>query len=121
MLALLFVALLSSQQANVWYDALLVESGYGRLPFERAGFLILERDGAITMQPWDTRGVRHASYRGAMPERVIAIAHTHPRNETRPSSRDREVAARVGVPVIVVTNESVIAAMPDGSLRVLSR
>jgi hypothetical protein len=121
MFALLLVALLSSQNAGVWYDHLLAESGHGRLDHERAAFLILERGGALTLQPWNTRGVRHARYRGALPARVIAIVHTHPRNEPRPSARDRAEAARLGLPVVVVTNESVVAAMPDGALRVLSR
>lgn len=121
MLAWLVVALLASPQVNVWYGELLAQSGYGRLPHERAAFLILERDGSITSQPWESRGVRHASFKGAIPPRTLAIVHTHPRGESKPSARDRAEAIRLGVPVIVVTSDGVIAAMHDGSVRVLSR
>ncbi|HEX8409637.1 MAG TPA: Mov34/MPN/PAD-1 family protein [Thermoanaerobaculia bacterium] len=118
MLALLLVVILNMQlataEAHFWYDALLAESGYGRLPHERAAFLISEADGTLTTQPWEVTGIRHASYRGAIPQRAIAIMHTHPRGEPHPSSRDRAEARRLGIPVIVVTTEGVIAAMPDG-------
>jgi len=121
MLALLFLLVLGTPldtpQAHFWYDQLLAESGYGRLPHERAAFLIQEPGGTLTTQPWEVSGIRHASYRGAIPQRAIAIVHTHPRGEPHPSSRDRAEARRLGIPVIVVTSEGVIAAMPDGLLQ----
>ncbi|HEX2831809.1 MAG TPA: Mov34/MPN/PAD-1 family protein [Thermoanaerobaculia bacterium] len=119
MFAWVLLALLASSQAQAWYEELLVDGGYGRLPHERAAFLILERDGSLTMQPWDTRGVRHATFRGAIPPRVLAIVHTHPRGEWKPSARDREEAVRTGIPVIVVTNGRVMAAMPNGIVQQL--
>jgi len=128
MLALLFVAVLNTQlamplntpQAHFWYDALLAEAGYGRLPHERAAFLIRESDGTLTTQPWEVSGVRHASYRGVIPERAIAIVHTHPRGEPHPSSRDRAEARRLGMAVVVVTSAGVMAAMPDGRLQFIN-
>lgn len=121
MLPLLFVVLLQSTQAQLWYDDLLASAGYGRMPYERAAFLIVERDGSLTLAPWSCGGVRHARYRGAIPSRTLAIVHTHPRGEPQPSSGDRAEARRLGIAVIVVSSESVIAAMPDGATRVLSR
>lgn len=105
----------------MWYEDLLARSGYGRLRHERAAFLILEDGGSLTLQPWPSRGLRHASFRGPIPPRTLAIIHTHPHGESQPSSRDRAESARLGLPVIVVTTSGVIAAMPDGSLRVLAR
>ncbi len=121
MLALLLVAALSSPQAHFWYEDLLAESGYGRLPRERAAFLIRESDGTLTTQPWPAGSYRHATFRGTVPARTIAIMHTHPRGEPRPSSRDRQVARRLGIAVIVITSESTIAAQPDGTELTLAR
>src|SRR5688572_8387266 len=103
MLALLLLGVLSEPQAHVWYDALLAESGNGRLSRERAAFLIREDDGTLTLEPWARGGFRHASWRGSIPHRTIAILHTHPAGEERPSTRDRQEARRLGLPVLVIT------------------
>ena len=119
MLALLLVTVLGcgdlcSAQAGRWYDDLLAAGGFGWLQRERAAFLIRERDGALTLAPWDPGGYRHATFRGSLPARVIAIVHTHPKDTPAPSAHDREEARRLDVPVLVVTPSGVIAAMPDG-------
>lgn len=105
---------LTRPQAMFWYASLLEESGYGRLPRECAGFLIREADGTLTLEPWPHGGRRHASFRGHVPPRTIAILHTHPRGDERPSARDRDEARRLGLPVVTITSEAVIAAMPGG-------
>jgi hypothetical protein len=129
MLALLLSAALSSPQALVWYDRLLAEGGYGRFDRERAAFLIEERDGTLTLEPWPVSAHRHASFRGAIPARAIAIVHTHPRRFPEPSAHDRAEAQRLGIAIIVVTPRGVIAAEPSaertrvpssGTTRVLS-
>ena len=71
MLALLFTAALSSPQAFFWYDQLLAEGGYGKFQHERAAFLIEERDGTLTLEPWPVSGHRHATFKGAIPPRAI--------------------------------------------------
>jgi Prokaryotic homologs of the JAB domain len=121
MLALLLLAALSSPQAHFWYDDLLARSGYGNLPFERAAFLIREADGTLTTQPWPDASFRHATFRGAIPQRTIAIVHTHPKGEPRPSWRDRQEAKRLGIAVIVVTSDGAIAAHADGTEVTLAR
>ena len=105
---------LTRPQAAFWYASLLEESGYGHLPRERAAFLIREKDGTLTLEPWPAGGPRHASFRGQMPAGAIAILHTHPRGEERPSAQDRVEAKRLRMPVVVITAERVMAAMPDG-------
>jgi hypothetical protein len=109
---LLAAAILFSTEAKVWYGALLEDSGYGRLPFEQAAFLIQEKSGALTLAPWESRGHHHASYRGTIPQGTIAIVHTHPANQPQPSAHDRNEASRMGLPVVVVTPSGVRVAMP---------
>ncbi|HUR81504.1 MAG TPA: Mov34/MPN/PAD-1 family protein [Thermoanaerobaculia bacterium] len=108
MLALLLSAALSSPQAFVWYDRLLAEGGYGRFERERAAFLIEERDGTLTLEPWPVSAHRHASFRGTIPPRAIAIIHTHPRNLPDPSAHDRAEARRLNIAIVVVTPRGVV-------------
>jgi hypothetical protein len=119
--ALLLTLLLDSPQAVSWYGFLLEEGGYGRLEREKAAFLIEEKKGTLTLQPWPAGAHRRASFRGRIPERAVAILHTHPRGEPKPSANDRAEARRLGMPVVVITPEAVIAAMPDGSELTLPR
>lgn len=112
MLALLLTAALATPQAHVWYDRLLLESGYGRFGRERAAFLIEERGGTLTLEPWPHGEVSHATFRGSVPDRTIAIVHTHPPHSPEPSARDRAEAERLGIPVVVITPQSVIVYEP---------
>lgn len=120
MALLLLCTMLCTPQASVWFEDLLAAGGYGRLPHERAAFLIRERGDALSLAPWPHGGHRHATFRGVVPDRAVAVLHTHPYGEPQPSTRDREEARRLGMPVVVVTPGAVIAAMPDGSVRVIT-
>lgn len=112
---------LCSRQAWAHYADLLELGGYGRLPLERGAFLIRETDGTVTLALWDSIRYRRANYRGAIPDRTIAIVHTHPRTAPHPSMKDRDQARESGLPVLVVTPSGVVGAMPDGSVRALVR
>lgn len=103
---------LCSPQAMFWYDHLLAEGGYGRFDRERAAFLIRESDGTLTLEPWTNGDFRRASFRGAVPAGAIAIVHTHPRSEPRPSVHDRDEARRLNLTVIVVTPGRIEFALP---------
>lgn len=120
-LAVLLFGDLTRPQAALWYASLHAESGYGYLPRERAAFLIRETDGTLTLEPWPPGGRRHASFRGQVPTGTIAILHTHPRGEEQPSAQDRDEAKRLRMPVVVITAERVVAAMPDGMEVTLER
>lgn len=117
MLALLLAVSLdlASPQASFWYEQLLAEGGYGRFDRERAAFLIRERDGSLTLAPWPDGGFRHASFRGEVPARTIAILHTHPAKLPQPSAQDRAEAKRLGIPIVVITPRSVIVADPNAA------
>lgn len=92
---------------------LFAAGGYGRFSTERAVFITVAEDGSLQCHAWPAGGdFQSASYGGAVPPRVIAIAHTHPNHAPEPSLRDRAVATQLNVPVLVVTRSSVIAAMP---------
>lgn len=115
LLGVLLFSELSRPEAAAWYSVLLAEGGYGRLPRERAAFLIREADGTLTLEPWQDGGHRRATFRGHIPDGTLAVLHTHPKGEDRPSPRDRQEARRLRMPVVVITPEAVIAAMPDGA------
>jgi hypothetical protein len=125
MLMFVFAAVLGcgdlcDSQAIGHYAALLEEGGYGRLSHERAGFLIREDGGALTLGPWAaSAGFQRASFRGGIPPGAIAVLHTHPLRAPTPSAGDREEARRIGLPVVVITPAGVVAAMPEGSVRTL--
>jgi hypothetical protein len=121
LLGVLLLSDLTRPQATYWYASLLAESGYGRLPRERAAFLIREADGTLTLEPWAPGGRRHASFRGQVPIGTIAILHTHPRGEGRPSTQDFAEAERLRMPVVVITEGRVVAAMPNGTEVTLER
>jgi proteasome lid subunit RPN8/RPN11 len=125
MLAFLLAAVLRcgdlcGAEATGHYAALLEAGGFGRLPHERAAFLIRESGGAMTLAPWEgSAGFQRASHRGGIPAGTVAVVHTHPAGAPRPSAGDRDEARRIGRPVIVITPGAVIAALPDGSTRTL--
>ena len=53
-------------------------------------------------------------YVGLRPERCIAVMHTHPFGDNKPSLGDRNEAQRIRLPIVVVTSVAVTVAWPDG-------
>jgi proteasome lid subunit RPN8/RPN11 len=125
MLAIALTLLLSTgcgdlcrDEALAHYGRLFAEAGYGRLPREKAGFLLRERDGSLTFAPWSAGNGVRASYDGAIPANAIAVVHTHPSSMSPlPSSRDVAEARRLGMHVVVVSRDGVTAARPDGAVE----
>ena len=108
---------LCAPEAVAHYAGLLREGGYGRMPYERGAFLIRERGGAISLQPWESFAFQRATFRGGVPAGTFAIVHTHPLQSRQPSAGDRATAASSGLPVLVITPDGVTGAWPDGSVQ----
>lgn len=112
---------LCRNEAMDHYARLFAEAGYGRLPHERAGFLLRENDHGLTFAPWQQGDFARASYSGAIPKNAIALVHTHPMSHSSiPSARDIAEARRLGMPVVVVSRDGVSVARTDGSVVWLS-
>ncbi|HEX7709056.1 MAG TPA: hypothetical protein VF701_21545 [Thermoanaerobaculia bacterium] len=86
---------------------LLSLSGHGVHSFERGAFLVRESDGSVRCELWPfTNQFQRISTRLVIPSGTIAIAHTHPRTQQKPSRHDHEESARLGIPMIVVSRDT---------------
>jgi proteasome lid subunit RPN8/RPN11 len=85
-----------------------------RYESERAAFLVRRLDGGLTTVVWQARDHAEASYVGRIPLRCVAVIHTHPPVAPQPSKQDMAEARRIGLPIIVITPQSVIVATPQG-------
>lgn len=84
---------------------------------ELAGFVIRGMDGALELVPWPAPPKtlrRAANWYGPLPDRLVAVIHTHPRDLPRPSSQDAAEARRLGIPFYVVSARSLCVAPPGG-------
>jgi hypothetical protein len=104
------------EQPNVaaCFAALLKLGGYGKRPQERAAFLVLHEHQRFACVVWPPSfGYRSERWSGPIPDGTVAIVHTHPEHEPQPSSFDVAEAERIGVPILVLTNDSVTVAYPS--------
>jgi hypothetical protein len=71
---------------------------------EVAAFLVRDEDGLVSCVIWPHNGTRRsAHYEGVIPNRTVALAHTHPDSAPQPSRADIAEARRIGFPIYVVT------------------
>src|SRR5439155_3487477 len=84
-----------------------------RYQSERAAFLVRRPDGRLTTLAWQAGENAEASYTGSIPLRCVAVIHTHPARSPQPSKHDLAEARRIGLPIVVITPQSVIAATPQ--------
>lgn len=104
------------------FAKLVARSGYGRFDIEQAAFVRLLPDGTFAARVWPShRGFQRATFTGAIPEGTVAIAHTHPLGIPRPSRHDLELAARLGIAVLVLTPRNITLVRPDGAIVTLLR
>lgn len=98
---------------------LLKRSGYGQWAQEHAAFIIRDPQGNHQLLHWQyQREFQRATYRGSVPPNAVAIIHTHPNALPNPSSGDRRLAHRTGLPVYVVTRRE-ITRTGDHAVEVL--
>lgn len=115
-------SLLEHAPIIVAFAELVARSGYGRFDIEQAAFVRLLPDGTFAAHPWPShRGFQRATFTGAIPEGTVAIAHTHPLGIPRPSRHDLELAARLGIAVLVLTPRDITLVGPDGAIVTLLR
>jgi proteasome lid subunit RPN8/RPN11 len=91
-------------------ERVLKAGGYGHLPLEAAAFVV--RDGnTYACEMWPRAVTYHsASWSRRVPSNVVAIIHSHPADLPEPSVGDADLARRLGIPVVVVTPRTIIAA-----------
>jgi hypothetical protein len=96
-----------------YFGARLILKGGTHPEYERAAFITEQPDGTLALLHWPFDHLRdQAQWRAKLPPHAIAIVHTHPIGQPRPSYNDMMVATRIGIPVIAVTRLSVCIAMP---------
>lgn len=99
------------------FEDLLRKSSFGRLGEERAGFLVLDGDH-FHLVPWPPSHKYHAEeWHGTIPQGTVAAVHTHPIAQPEASNVDRTEAQRVGIPMFVITQRSVVLVTEDGRAR----
>ena len=101
------------------YKQLLTLASMGRYESERAAFLVRAADGRLTSVVWQAGDHAEASYTGRIPSRCIAVIHTHPVGSPLPSKHDVIEAQRIGLPIVVITPQSVTVATPQGTARII--
>lgn len=110
--AILLAASLVRPDVQECVERVLKAGGYGHLQLESAAFLIARDDG-FECRPWPRDVYFHAqTWRGRMPEHVVAIVHSHPAAIPEPSWGDALLAKRLGIPVLVVTPRGITRADP---------
>ena len=109
---------LEREDVSTCADRVLALGWYGRVDWERAAFLRIGDRGLFNCEVWPAKLQFHAAtWSGRMPDGTVAIVHSHPRTLPDPSTNDVAEAHRLGIPVIVVTPDSVTMVMPrDGTL-----
>jgi len=120
MLLLALLIDLYSSEAAQHYAKLNAIAALNRRESERAAFLVRRHDGTLRTIPWQPGDATEATYKGRIPAGCIAIIHTHPIAAPQPSRRDLAESRRLNLPIIVITPDSVNAAMPDGTTTQLS-
>lgn len=86
----------------------LLESAMAGLSdIERGAFIV--RDGEeFALELWPrTLNKFKTSFEGKLPERLVALAHTHPMSRERPSRNDVAVAKRLRIDMYVITRLSI--------------
>jgi len=93
-------------------EKVLKGGGYGHLPLESAAFLVLNGDQFFCRQWPRNVSFRSQQWSGQLPDNTAAIIHSHPADLPDPSSHDRTLATRLGIPIFIVTPRGVTRADP---------
>ena len=87
---------------------LMERTRYGFAETEEAMFIV-RSDGRYRCMRWAPTQLPHqARWTGPIPHGVVAIVHTHPNWEPRPSRTDARTARRTRIAVYVVTRTRIV-------------
>jgi hypothetical protein len=101
--------IMQNREVTSGFATLVKNAGYGRRADEQAGFLVVDDAGHFRVVSWPVSNRHHAQeWRGAIPDGTIAVAHTHPVESPYASVHDCDEARRLGMPIFVLTPESVV-------------
>ena len=96
--------LLDDPEVAALFADLFRLAGMGTRDLERAAFLVREPDDTWSCLLWPSNaGFRSEQFRGAVPEGVVAIVHTHPNRIVQASAQDVRTAVATGLPVFTIT------------------
>jgi len=106
-----FLALVADPQVHDCFVDIL-RRGMIRQDTESAAFVVLRLDHYDCMV-WNEVGHRtEVSYHGYPPIGIVALVHSHPPANPRPSLQDLETARQLNLPVFAVTPAEVWVADP---------
>jgi hypothetical protein len=108
-------AFLSDPVVRGFLSDVLNRGGNGYYQTESAAFLLLGENSTYRCEAWPFDGRLHQQeFRGRIPDRTIAIAHTHPANMPDASAHDRQTAIEHSVPIFVLTPLNIYLVTPRG-------
>lgn len=92
--------------------------GWEEKQTERAAWILRGSDGRYQWMEWPYSGEHLAtSWKGALPDKVIAQIHTHPNyGKPEPSKQDARVAREIKAPVYTVSGSGIWRVGPDGKI-----
>lgn len=80
---------------------------------ERAAFIVRSSDGTYEMLWWkECARSNRSEYRGSIPEKAVAVVHTHPFHFPKGSPLDASEARRLNLPFYVLTRASIYLVEP---------
>ena len=96
-------------------------SAYGEDPSrtERAAWIVRNADGGYEFVIWPHSAAGGSEmWTGKVPVQTVAQVHTHPKNlDPKPSKNDSRIAAKVKVPIYVISKDGIWRVNPDGQFK----
>ena len=93
------------------------QGGYGHWKTERAAFLVRGPAGDYRCVAWPNDGrLYRQEFQGAIPDRTVAIIHTHPSELPSASAGDVRTAIKISVPIFVLTPLNIYMITARGAI-----
>ena len=110
---------MNSDQCLLWQFSELLRPTHNNV--EVAAFVVRDDAGTLSCLLWPRLSWgRSQRFRGTIPQRTVAIVHTHPNWEPLPSKIDIRTAQRSHLPVYVVTRTEITKTLGGSPQIVLN-